>query len=88
MSRAVSPYSSFATDLETKTGGVYGAFISSLSKDFTFSQASTKALPNGALLNLHLTHIDYCERVPTHLLGKPTLLNKQPGGFIASFAAP
>lgn len=90
MSRAVSPYSSFATDLEAKTGRVYDAFISSLSKDFAFSQASTKALrgPNGALLNLHLTHIDYCKRAPIHLLGKPTLLNKQLGGFIASFAPP
>lgn len=44
MSRAVSPYSSFAADLEAKTGRVYGAFIPSFSKDFTFSQASTKAL--------------------------------------------
>ena len=37
MSRTTSPYSRFATDLEAKTRGVYGAFIPSLSKDFTFS---------------------------------------------------
>ena len=37
MSRTASPYSRFATDLEAKTWGVYGAFIPSLSKDFTFS---------------------------------------------------
>jgi hypothetical protein len=61
-----------------------------INSNFAFSQASTKALrgPNGALLSLHLTYIDYCERVPIHLLGKPTLLNKQPGGFFASFAPP
>ena len=44
--------------------------------------------PNGALLNLHLTHIDYRERVLIHLLGTSTLLNRQPGGLFASFAPP
>ena len=62
---------SFAAEPEAKTEGVYGALYP-LSKDFTFTQASTKAPrgPNGALLNLHLIRIDYRERVLNHLLGQ------------------
>lgn len=97
MSTVLSAYARFASDLEMRTGGVFGAFLAELvasypevidsASVYSFPCASTKALQDkkGRLYPLDITHTDIREQALIALLGQTTLLNRQVGGKHTSY---
>ncbi|USW55082.1 hypothetical protein Slin15195_G084010 [Septoria linicola] len=97
MSSKVSPWQRHATDLVQRTNEVYGIFMQILAEIdtmavtacsvYSFPSAATKALraPDGSLLPVDTSMIDIKESSLIALFGKPTLLNRQPGGYHTSY---